>query len=284
MSNLIIKGKTSLFGIGVPNIFGGFSEDQKAMLVKSIAGIHGKEVIHINAAINRNRNRFIDGEHILDMKQHPQIVIHLVDNNFLTKMEAAKAEHIYLLSQRGYVRLLKIMDDETAWEQWDVIEKDYFELKEQQQAQVIKLQPLTDAAADAFALADLMIARWGVKPNMAEMQCLAAAEKNTGLDLSDIKRLAPATEQESIGRLTATEIAKRLNIRYKTGKPDPKTINKLLITAGLMEKSDDKKQPYKLTDAGKDLGEIIPYTRNGHSGYEIRWNESVLKLLSKQSA
>lgn len=196
-------------------------------------------------------------------------------------MEAAKAEHIYLLSQRGYVRLLKIMDDETAWEQWDVIEKDYFDLKEQQQLQVVKPQPLTDAAADAFALADLVTARWGVKPGMAEMQCIAAAERNTGFDLSDVKRLAPAVEQETVGRLSATEIAERMNIRYKTGSPDPKTVNKMLLAAGLMEKSDDKKQPYKLTDTGAGFGEVVPYTRGGHSGYEIRWSGSVMNLIGQ---
>lgn len=281
MTDITIKGKTNLFGIEVPNIYGGFSNNQKSLLVKSVAGIHCKETRHVNEVINRNRHRFADGEHILDLKRYPQIVAVLNDNNHLSMMEAAKAEHIYLLSQRGYVRLLKIMDDETAWEQWDVIEKDYFDLKEQQQLQVVKPQPLTDAAADAFALADLVTARWGVKPGMAEMQCIAAAERNTGFDLSDVKRLALSVEQETVGRLSATEIAERMNIRYKTGSPDPKTVNKMLLAAGLMEKSDDKKQPYKLTDTGAGFGEVVPYTRGGHSGYEIRWSGSVMNLIGQ---
>jgi hypothetical protein len=74
-----------------------------------------------------------------------------------------------------------------------------------------------------------------------------------------------------------------MDIRYKTGSPDPKTINKMLVSAGLIVVTGDRKQPYALTDAGKDIGEIVPYTRGGHSGYEIRWSQSVIEML-EQSA
>lgn len=33
-----------------------------------------------------------------------------------SKMQVSKAEHIYLLSERGYAKLVKIMDTDLAWE------------------------------------------------------------------------------------------------------------------------------------------------------------------------
>ena len=49
-------------------IEGGFGKDKKAMTVKDIAGIHNKEVKHVNELINRNINRFKNGIDLLDLK------------------------------------------------------------------------------------------------------------------------------------------------------------------------------------------------------------------------
>jgi hypothetical protein len=34
-----------------------------------------------------------------------------------------------------------------------------------------------------------------------------------------------------------------------------------------------------LTDAGRAWGEALPYSRNGHSGYQILWQPEVAELL-----
>lgn len=34
-------------------------------------------------------------------------------------------------------------------------------------------------------------------------------------------------------------------------------------------------------DKGREYGEEKPYSRNGHTGYAIAWNEKVLKLIEK---
>jgi len=132
MSKLTIKGKTQLFGIEVPQIYGGFGDNQKVMLAKTIAEIHGRELFNVNKLINENRKRFIDGEHILDLKGNEAVAITLKNSGIMTQNAINASTNIYLLSQRGYVRLLKIMDDDVAWEKWDVIETDYFEMKEKQ--------------------------------------------------------------------------------------------------------------------------------------------------------
>lgn len=94
MSNLTIKGKTELFGIEVPQIYGGFSDGQKVMLAKTVAENHGRELKVVNQTINMNRERFRDGEHVLEA-------------GIMSKQSIANSSNIYLLSQRGYIRLLK---------------------------------------------------------------------------------------------------------------------------------------------------------------------------------
>ncbi|WP_257205579.1 hypothetical protein [Bacillus cereus] len=54
-----------------------------------------------------------------------------------------------------------------------------------------------------------------------------------------------------------------------------KGVNQLLLEKGMQVK--DKE--WRLTDEGKKYGEELPYKRNGHSGYQIRWNNNVVDLL-----
>ena len=44
MNNLTIKGNTEIFGVNVPKLYGGFGDNQRAMLAKTIAEIHGKKI------------------------------------------------------------------------------------------------------------------------------------------------------------------------------------------------------------------------------------------------
>jgi len=144
---------------------------------------------------------------------------------------------------------------------------------------VPRVKPAVKDALDTAKLLESI----GVKPGIAQSACFRAVEKNCGVDLTEIVKCLPPAEHE-IGSLNATGIAERLNLRYKTGSPDAKTANRMLIAAGLIEISGEQKQPYRLTEKGKEFGEFKPYTRGGHSGYDLCWNESVLNVLSGQPA
>ena len=50
------------------DIEGGFGKDKRAMSVKDIAEIHGRDLKDINRLINNNRKRFEDGIDIIDLK------------------------------------------------------------------------------------------------------------------------------------------------------------------------------------------------------------------------
>ncbi|ABS23197.1 ORF6C domain-containing protein [Bacillus cytotoxicus] len=130
-NELHILGKQHVAGYEFTGIEGGFGEGKKAMLVKEIAEIHEKEVKHINLRINENRSRFKDGIDIVDLKG-TIFEVGLTDHNILSKMMVSKSNNIYLLSERGYAKLLKILEDDTAWELYDQFVDGYFNMREQQ--------------------------------------------------------------------------------------------------------------------------------------------------------
>jgi len=130
VSNLVLNGTTTVCGISVPNIEGGFGEGKKAMLVKDIASLHGFETKKVNQDINRNRNRFKDGIDIIDLKG-TEFVVTLSDHGILNQNTVNRANHIYALSERGYSKLLKIFDDDLAWEKYDEVMDEYFALRSQ---------------------------------------------------------------------------------------------------------------------------------------------------------
>jgi len=130
MKNLILKGKTEVDGMKFNHIEGGFGEGKKSMLVKDISEIHQKELKYINEAINNNRKRFKNNIDIIDLKS-----VDLIDRDFLNDLgfsnsSIANSNNIYILSERGYSKLLKILEDDFAWEQYEKLVDDYFSLRE----------------------------------------------------------------------------------------------------------------------------------------------------------
>lgn len=111
---------------------------------------------------------------------------------------------------------------------------------------------------------------FAVKRGIALSQAIDLVGNNCNLNFNSLKQLLPLAEHET-GYLNPTQIGERLS------GLNAKVVNKLLAEAGLQYRDG---KDYRLTDAGKAYGEEMPYTRNGHSGYQIRWNESVLDVLN----
>lgn len=156
-----------------------------------------------------------------------------------------------------------------------------FEEMEKQLSHPDKPKPRTTsrvkpAIKDALDAADYLADRLGIKPGIAQAACIRAVEKNSGLDLSEISKCLPPAEHET-GFLNATELGKHLKISAVS-------VNKLLASKGLQEQQVDAKgnKDWRLTENGKQHGEEFPYVRNSHSGYQIKWNESVMGVLGEK--
>lgn len=127
MEALKVLGTEKIDKIEFTGIEGGFGKDKKAMLVKDIALIHGRPVKAINQAIERQLNRFKNGIDILDLKVE-NFAVTLSDLGF-NQGQINASKHIYLLSERGYAKLLKILDDDKAWDIYDELVDNYFNMR-----------------------------------------------------------------------------------------------------------------------------------------------------------
>ena len=127
MKELTVKGLVTVEGMKFHEIEGGFGEGKKSMLVKEIAEIHGRELKKINELINKNRKRFADNVDVIDIKTG--LSKGLVLEMGFTNAQYGNAKNIYLLSERGYAKLLKILEDDLAWEQYDKLVDGYFNMR-----------------------------------------------------------------------------------------------------------------------------------------------------------
>ncbi len=128
MNQLSIGSIVKIGAMQFHGIEGGFGANKKAMLAKEIAAIHNQPLGEINRRINENRKRFADGKDVLDLKG-TEFVMALTHNEIYSQNAVNKSANIYLLSERGYAKLLKIMDDDLAWEKYDQLVDGYFQMR-----------------------------------------------------------------------------------------------------------------------------------------------------------
>ncbi|MFT0532412.1 Bro-N domain-containing protein [Castellaniella hirudinis] len=108
----------------------------------------------------------------------------------------------------------------------------------------------------------------GVKQGIAMAATLTCISENTGLTVETLRRALPAND-EPICALNATQLGKLI------GK-SAKATNQLLAANDLQFRND--RDEWELTDYGQEWAEAMPYSRNGHSGYQILWNPAVAGL------
>ena len=111
----------------------------------------------------------------------------------------------------------------------------------------------------------------GVKTGIAMAATLTCIQENTGLTTEVLRRALPAAN-EPICSLNATQLGKTLGMSAKA-------TNRLLADHGLQFRND--RDEWELTEAGEAWAEAMPYSRNGHSGYQILWNPAVAEQLKE---
>lgn len=127
MNELQVKGTQSFMGKEIPVIEGGFGENQKVMLAKTIAEIHEMELREVNQLINNNINEFDFGIDILDLKNTKYF--NIITNDLEIKV-SNNTKNFYLLSEQGYMALVMLMRTEKAKEIRKQLRREYFAMRE----------------------------------------------------------------------------------------------------------------------------------------------------------
>lgn len=109
----------------------------------------------------------------------------------------------------------------------------------------------------------------GIKRGIAMAATLTCIQENTGLSVETLRRALPAND-EPICALNATQLGKLITLSAKA-------TNLRLAAYGFQIRNE--RDEWDLTDAGSDWGEAMPYSRRGHSGYQILWNPAVANQL-----
>lgn len=155
MSNkLTVTGKQDFMGIEIPVVLGGFGPKERCICDKTAAKIHGMETFKIRERITENIERFDEYVDYIDLK----IVIRRKDDFTIcsqlgySRMEMSKAENIYVLSRRGYFKLVKILKTDEAWDVYNQLLDSYFIMEE-------KTSPKIDSSKQARAEAMLRNSR-----------------------------------------------------------------------------------------------------------------------------
>ena len=136
----------------------------------------------------------------------------------------------------------------------------------QQTARLPQLQPVRDLLLIGKAMAKVK----GVNEALAMACTLDAIERTTGLPTTLLARALPTVAPESAATLNTTQVGEPLSLNGRSA-------NAILEKMGLQHKDENK--DWKLTEAGTAYGEMKPFHRNGHSGYETRWKPSVIAVL-----
>lgn len=124
--NLSINGTINFNGIEVKNIEGGFREGEKTVLSSDVARIHNVELKEINQSVQRNLKRFTSND-LIDLMEE-KFKVTASDLGLIT---SNGQKHLYLFSERGYIKLVSCMSNsnEKKWEVMDKFIDEYFKMR-----------------------------------------------------------------------------------------------------------------------------------------------------------
>jgi prophage antirepressor-like protein len=139
-------------------------------------------------------------------------------------------------------------------------------------AQVSQLPaPTQDRVSALLLIGDAVAKVPGVKHGIAMAATLTCIHENTGLVIETMRRALPANN-EPIAALNPIKLGEQWGMTARS-------VNLRLAAIGLQERND--RDEWELTEKGSAWGEALPYSRNGHSGYQILWNPAVIDQMKE---
>lgn len=277
MNQLQIIGKQNIAGYEFTGIEGGFGKGKKAMLVKEVSEIHGQPLKEINRRINTNRNRFKNGVDIIDLLSGSEPLRELATLNGW--IGSNRTQNVYLLSERGYAKLLKILEDDKAWELYDILVDEYFNMRKQQ-IDTTQLSPELQMFQTLFttlATQELNQKKLERKvDNISEIVALNSTDwrKDTTLILNKIARKQGGFEMYRKIRNESYEILEqrasaKLSIRVNNKK-------KIMALEGVSKSKIDKVSNLDIIGEDKRLLEIyLAIVKEMAIRYQVNINEAI---------
>jgi prophage antirepressor-like protein len=131
--------------------------------------------------------------------------------------------------------------------------------------------PTQDRVSSLLLIGEAVARVPGVKHGIAMAATLTCIFENTGLSMETMRRALPAND-EPMAAMNPTKLGQQMGLAARS-------VNARLAAMGLQMRND--RDEWELTEAGQAWGEALPYSRNGHSGYQILWNPAVLDQMKE---
>lgn len=131
--------------------------------------------------------------------------------------------------------------------------------------------PTQDRVSSLLLIGEAVARVPGVKHGIAMAATLTCIFENTGLSMETMRRALPAND-EPMAAMNPTKLGQQMGLAARS-------VNARLAAMGLQIRND--RDEWELTEAGQAWGEALPYSRNGHSGYQILWNPAVIDQMKE---
>lgn len=229
MSNeLMINGKQEFMGIEIPVLEGGFGEGKRIIGTKTVAKIHSMENKEVAKSIVRliDKNRIKENIDYIDLKSIGKLFTYdIIESLGYNNNTWSKSQNIFVLSERGYTKLIKSMDDDTSWDIMDNLIDEYFQMKQiinsLEQQKAMALLSIYNGGAEAVEGAKILAkieVEEATKPLIGKIEedapLVALAKKR--LDKNGLISITDATDSFDLKRGQITKWAKNEGYLHKT--------------------------------------------------------------------
>lgn len=213
---------------------------KRVVTLKEIDEVHERPEGTARKRFNDNKERFIEGE-----------------DYFVRKTDEAKKEYnliapngLVLLTESGYLMLVKSFTDDLAWNVQRELVNSYFRTARPAVDQTV---PLMRVRLQAATLISKLWNAAGIKP---EYQAMALQDKFPDL----IPKLPAIALQQTKVTYDKGTIAKRLGMYSRSDNPHAQAVGAII----------------RQLDVSAEEQVQVPYCNNGHDGFDTQYTESVI--------
>ncbi len=140
------------------------------------------------------------------------------------------------------------------------------------QVQPAAAPPILGRAQEVSAIYLMMaeeLKKVGVKPGIAVASAFSSIQQETGISTAGMMKSLPPIDTDA-PQLNPSQLGEILGLSAKA-------VNKRLEAAGLQWWTG--KGVWQLTEKGQKYGGAFPYSKNNHTGFQIRWVRDVSKVI-----
>lgn len=246
---------------------------ERVVTLAMIDKVHGRPDGTARRNFNANKERLVLDKHYARMSADE------FRSRFPGQVSGRATEDVTLMTERGYLKLVKSFNDDLAWDVQDMLVDSYFV---KANAGIASMSPNPAAIREcrlAHAMNMKLLGMLGIRGNQAVLAASRGTKAMTGIDPLELMGVTYGEAPRNEPLLAPSDVAERVGM--KSGQ----AINKRLIELGLQVLHRDHRDRvyYEPTDEGIIAGAIMVDTGKKHGDgapvRQLRWSASIIRYL-----